>query len=160
MNYETTWYASNKAAYDEVEQGRLGEIRRVVVHDGHQGPKEIGVPPEFLSWLTDPATEWRRRALRLRLLWRGPDDVADARRDAADGDGGGESRQAADLSEGRRRLDHHPARIRMRRPCIMGSWNWPFARKDMEVYGATGYAITVAADQIADSASSMMLRSK
>jgi predicted dehydrogenase len=31
---------------------------------------------------------------------------------------------------------------------IMGSWNWPFARKDMEVYGATGYAITVAADQI------------
>ena len=31
---------------------------------------------------------------------------------------------------------------------IMGSWNWPFGRKDMEVYGATGYAITVAADQI------------
>ena len=54
MNYETTWYASNQAAYDEVRDGRLGEIRRVVVHDGHQGPKEIGVPPEFLSWLTDP----------------------------------------------------------------------------------------------------------
>ena len=31
----------------------------------------------------------------------------------------------------------------------MGSWNWPFARKDMEVYGATGYAITVGADQAA-----------
>src|ERR1700739_5008348 len=31
---------------------------------------------------------------------------------------------------------------------IQGSWNWPFARKDMEVYGATGYAITGAADQI------------
>jgi predicted dehydrogenase len=28
------------------------------------------------------------------------------------------------------------------------SWNWPFSRKDMEVYGATGYAITVAADQL------------
>jgi glucose-fructose oxidoreductase len=55
VNYETTWYASNKAAYDELEQGQLGAIRRVVVHDGHQGPKEIGVPPEFLSWLTDPA---------------------------------------------------------------------------------------------------------
>ncbi len=55
VNYETTWYASNRAAYDELEQGRLGELRRVVVHDGHQGPKEIGVPPEFLGWLTDPA---------------------------------------------------------------------------------------------------------
>jgi len=30
----------------------------------------------------------------------------------------------------------------------MGSWNWPFARKDMEVYGATGYAITVGPDQV------------
>ena len=26
----------------------------------------------------------------------------------------------------------------------MGSWNWPFARKDMEVYGATGYASPLA----------------
>jgi predicted dehydrogenase len=24
---------------------------------------------------------------------------------------------------------------------IQGSWNWPFGRKDLEVYGATGYAI-------------------
>jgi glucose-fructose oxidoreductase len=31
---------------------------------------------------------------------------------------------------------------------IQASWNWPFGRKDMEVYGATGYAITVGADQV------------
>jgi len=31
---------------------------------------------------------------------------------------------------------------------IQASWNWPFSRKDMEVYGATGYAITVAADKL------------
>ena len=31
---------------------------------------------------------------------------------------------------------------------IHGSWNWPFARKDMEVYGATGYAITVGPDKM------------
>ncbi len=31
---------------------------------------------------------------------------------------------------------------------LMGSWNWPFARKDMEVYGATGYLITVGPDQV------------
>ena len=37
------------------ESGQAGNVRRVVVNDGHQGPKEIGVPPEFLSWLTDPA---------------------------------------------------------------------------------------------------------
>jgi predicted dehydrogenase len=31
---------------------------------------------------------------------------------------------------------------------IQGSWNWPFSRKDMEVYGATGYAITVGPDKM------------
>ena len=30
---------------------------------------------------------------------------------------------------------------------IQGSWNWPFARKDMEIYGATGYADTVYDDK-------------
>ena len=54
MNYETSWYRSNHAAYDLVHEGALGQIRKVVVHDGHQGPKEIGVQPEFLAWLTDP----------------------------------------------------------------------------------------------------------
>jgi len=54
VNYETTWYASNREVFAEAGQGKLGEIRKVVVHDGHEGPKEIGVEPEFLSWLTDP----------------------------------------------------------------------------------------------------------
>jgi glucose-fructose oxidoreductase len=31
---------------------------------------------------------------------------------------------------------------------LMGSWNWPFGRKDMEVYGATGYLITVGPDKL------------
>src|SRR5262249_49984797 len=31
---------------------------------------------------------------------------------------------------------------------LMPSWNWPFSRKDMEVYGATGYAITVGTDKL------------
>ena len=54
VNYETTWYRSNRAAYDLVHEKALGDIRKVVVHDGHSGPKEIGVGPEFLAWLTDP----------------------------------------------------------------------------------------------------------
>src|SRR5438105_14514141 len=47
VNYETSWYPSNRAAYDLVHENGLGEIRKVVVHDGHNGPKEINVEPEF-----------------------------------------------------------------------------------------------------------------
>ena len=28
VNYETTWYSSNRAAYDELQQGKLGEFAR------------------------------------------------------------------------------------------------------------------------------------
>src|SRR6266850_6287372 len=54
VNYETTWYRSNQAAYDLAHENAMGEIRKIVVHDGHSGPKEIHVGPEFLVWLTDP----------------------------------------------------------------------------------------------------------
>src|SRR5262249_8430160 len=51
VNYETTWYRSNRAAYDLVRDHAIGEIRKVVVHDGHPGPKAINVQPEFFAWL-------------------------------------------------------------------------------------------------------------
>src|SRR5260221_11834401 len=55
VNYETPWYPANQAAYRLIwEQNTIGEMRKFVVHDGHRGPKEIGCPPEFLAWLTDP----------------------------------------------------------------------------------------------------------
>jgi predicted dehydrogenase len=31
---------------------------------------------------------------------------------------------------------------------VQASWNWPFGRKDMEVYGQSGYAITVQGNDI------------
>src|ERR1700730_15182725 len=46
VNYETSWYRSNRAAFDLVHADTIGDIRKVVIHDGHQGPKEIGVSAE------------------------------------------------------------------------------------------------------------------
>ena len=64
VNYETTCYPVNTPIGRMVrEDKKFGEIRRLVTHYGHQGPKEIGVGPEFFSWLTDPVTKWRRRAV-------------------------------------------------------------------------------------------------
>jgi predicted dehydrogenase len=55
VNYETTWYRSHGAMWDIIKrQKAAGQIRKMVAMDGHQGPKEIGVPPEFFEWLTDP----------------------------------------------------------------------------------------------------------
>jgi predicted dehydrogenase len=146
VNYETTWYASNRAAYDLVKDN-LGEIRKVVVHDGHSGPKEINVGPEFLAWLTDPKLN-------------GAGALFDFGCYGAD--------LMTWLMDGARPLtvtavtqqikpDIYPrvddeATIILTYPkaqaIVQASWNWPFDRKDMEVYGQKGYVITVRRDDI------------
>lgn len=147
VNYETTWYASNRAAYDALQNGSLGPARRIVVHDGHQGPKEIGVPPEFLSWLTDPAQNGAGALY----------DFGCYGVDLATWLMHGETPQSVtavvnhDKPEIYSRVDDDSTIIlqyRQAQAVIQGSWNWPFSRKDMEVYGAKGYAITVGPDKV------------
>ena len=55
VNYETTWYPGNQAAYELVcQQHAIGDLRKIVVHDGHSGPKGSA---DFLVWLTDPVLD-------------------------------------------------------------------------------------------------------
>ncbi len=147
VNYETTWYASNRAAYDAAEQGQLGAIRRVVAHDGHQGPVEIHTPPEFLRWLTDPAQNGAGALYDFGCY--GVDLMTWLMR--------GETPLTVTAVTNHDKPEMYPrvdddATIVLTYPraqaVIQASWNWPFNRKDMEVYGATGYAITVGADQV------------
>jgi len=147
VNYETTWYASNRAAYDELKNGKLGDVRRVVVHDGHQGPQEIGVPPEFLNWLTDP--EQNGAGALYDFGCYGVDLMTWLMH--------GETPITVTAVVNHDKPHLYPkvdddATVVLTYPhaqaVIQASWNWPFGRKDMEVYGATGYAITVAADQV------------
>jgi len=147
VNYETTWYASNKAAYDEAEQGRLGAIRRVVIHDGHQGPAEIGVQPEFLNWLTDPAKNGAGSLYDFGcygvdlMTWLMHGETPLTVTAVTTQDKPQTYPKVDDDSTIVLAYPHAQA-------VIQGSWNWPFARKDMEVYGATGYAITVGLDRL------------
>jgi glucose-fructose oxidoreductase len=142
VNYETTWYASNRAVYEQLTERKLGEVRRVVVHDGHEGPKEIGVPPEFLGWLTDPAQNGAGALYDFGCY--GVDLMTWLMH--------GETPLTVTAVLNHDKPQIYPkvdddATIVLQYPhaqaVIMGSWNWPLGRKDMEVYGATGYAITV-----------------
>ncbi len=65
-NFETSWYASNAYVHDLYKQGALGDIRRIIVNDGHSGP--YAMSKEFVDWLTDPIKNGGRSTLRFRLL--------------------------------------------------------------------------------------------
>ena len=141
VNYETTWYPANHAAYALIHERReIGELRKIVVHDGHQGPKEIGCSAAFLEWLTDPGLN-------------GGGALTDFGCYGAD--------LITWLMKGQRPISvvavtqqikpqvypkvDDEATIVLTYPqaqgIIQASWNWPFNRKDMEVYGRTGYVL-------------------
>lgn len=147
VNYETTWYPSNRAAYDLVHENALGPVRKVVIHEGHSGPKEIGVSPEFLGWLTDPKLNGGGALYDFGCYG------ADLMTWLVDG----QRPDSVTAVTQRFKPDVYPrvddeATIVLAYPkaqaIIQASWNWPFDRKDMEVYGQTGYAITVKRDQL------------
>jgi predicted dehydrogenase len=147
VNYETTWYASNKAAYDELEAGKLGPLRKLVVHDGHKGPAEIGVQPEFLKWLTDPQQNGAGALF----------DFGCYGVDLATWLMHGETPLTVTAVTQTLKPDKYPhvddeGTIILTYPhaqaIIQGSWNWPFDRKDMEVYGATGSLMTIKSDKV------------
>jgi len=141
-NFETSWYASNQYVNDLYQAGKLGEIRKVMVNDGHQGPKEIGVGKEFFDILTDPAKNGAGAlvdfgcygANLMTWLMKGERPIS------------------VTAVTHQNKPDIYPkvddeASIVLQYPkaqCIIqGSWNWTFARKDMEVYGTKGYAVAV-----------------
>jgi len=54
-DYETSWYPTTAKSFQLVNDSNfVGKLKKVVMHDGHQGPKEIGCDKIFLDWLTDP----------------------------------------------------------------------------------------------------------
>lgn len=147
VNYETTWYASNRDAYEQAQRGQLGPIRRVVVHDGHEGPQEIGVQPEFLKWLTDPAQNGAGALYDFGcygvdlMTWLMHGEAPETVTAVVNHDKPSVYPRVDDDATIVLQYPHAQA-------VIQASWNWPFSRKDMEVYGAKGYAITVGADKV------------
>ena len=147
-NYETTWYNTNQQVQEMVnDQHAIGDIRKMVVHDGHQGPKEIGCSADFLGWLTDPVKNGGG-AIRdfgcyganlMVWLMHGEAPVAVTA------------------------MTHHiktavypkvddDATILLEFPNATGiieaSWNWPFGIKDLEVFGVSGYLHALNANQL------------
>jgi predicted dehydrogenase len=138
-NYETTWYASNQQVYKMVyDQDKIGDIRKMVVHDGHQGPKEIGCSPDFLKWLTDPVKNGGGALMDfgcyganlMTWLMKGKAPIA------------------VTAITRHYKPDVYPkvdddATILLEYPGAVGqieaSWNWPFGIKDLEVFGVKGY---------------------
>lgn len=145
VNYETTWYPGNQAAYDIVHQNQIGDLRKVVICDGHSGPKEIGCSADFLRWLTDPVLNGGGALPDFGCYG------ADLMTWLMDG-----ARPVSVFAVTRHiKPEIYPkveddATVVVTYPkaqaILQASWNWPFSRKDMEVYGQSGYVLVPKSD--------------
>jgi len=142
-NFETSWYPTTVKAFELVNDSNyIGDIKKVVIHDGHQGPKEISVNKEFFDWLTDPVQNGGGALMDfgcyganlMTYLMKGQQPVS------------------VTAVTQHFKPDIYPkvedeATIVVSYPAaqciIQASWNWPFGRKDMEVYGVKGYVMAV-----------------
>lgn len=147
-NYETTWYASHHAAKRMISaDAAFGGIRKIVVHDGHPGPAEIGCSKEFLEWLTDPKlngggalTDFGCYGANLSTWLMN-----------------GEKPKTVTAVTQQLKPDKYPnvddeATIIITYPTaqaiLQASWNWNYNRKDIEVYCRSGFVHCLNATQL------------
>ena len=141
VNYETTWYPSHGAIWAMIKERRAaGDIRKMVALDGHSGPKAINVQPEFLAWLSDPVKNGAGALFDFGcyganlMTW-----LMDNQRPLA------VTAVTQQLQPAVYPKVDDEATILLEYPqaqgIIQASWNWPFNRKDLEVYGDHGLAI-------------------
>ncbi len=136
-NYETTWYPTTHKAYELLKNGSIGDMRKVIVRDGHKGPKKIGVNEEFLEWLTDPVHNGGGAIMDFGcygvnlITWlqngRKPKTVTAVTQQLQ-----AENNPYVD-DDATLILTYDDANA-----IIQPSWDWPIGRKDMEIYGLNG----------------------
>lgn len=140
-NYETSWYPTTEKTYQlAIDSNYVGKIRKAVFHHGHEGPREIGVSTEFFNWLTDPIqngggalTDFGCYGANISTYLMGntkPIAVTAVTSQYKPGIYPKVDDEATIIVE-------YPGA----QAIIQASWNWPFGRKDLELYGETGYII-------------------
>jgi predicted dehydrogenase len=147
-NYETTWYPSHRAIWKLLKEEKAGgALRKMVVMDGHEGPKEINVQPEFLAWLTDPVQNGAGALFDFGcyganlMTW-----LMDGQRPIA------VTAMTHRFKPSIYAKVDDEATILIEYPGAQGiaqaSWNWPFGRKDLEVYAERAYAIATGPNSV------------
>lgn len=138
-NYETSWYPATDEVIEKVHENAedFGKLRKAVFHHGHKGPKEIGVEKEFLDWLTDPIKNGGGALMDfgcyganiMTFMTHGEIPISVR------------ALVQTHKPEIYKEVDDEATILveyASSQAIIQGSWNWPFDRKDMDVYGEYG----------------------
>jgi predicted dehydrogenase len=135
VNYWNVWVPPTHSLFHKVQAQEVGPVQKIVVQYGHRGPKEIGVSPQFASWLYDPKKngggaimDFGCYGAELSLWLKGrPERVfASTRKLKTD------QHNAVD-DDATIVLEYPDATA-----IIEASWDWPYGKEQIEVFGPKG----------------------
>ena len=135
VNYWNAWVAPSHDIFHRVRAGEVGPIQKIIVQYGHRGPKEIGVTQQFANWLYDPAKngggaimDFGCYGAELSLWLKGrPTRVYATTRKLKVEQNNKVDDDATIV------LDYPDATA-----IIEASWNWPYTKDQVEVFGPKG----------------------
>ncbi|HXN53755.1 MAG TPA: Gfo/Idh/MocA family oxidoreductase [Candidatus Acidoferrum sp.] len=135
VNYWNAWVAPSHDLFHRVRAGEVGPIQKIIVQYGHRGPKEIGVSQQFANWLYDPVKngggaimDFGCYGAELSVWLKGrPTRVYATTRKLKVEQNNKVDDDATIV------LDYPDATA-----IIEASWDWPYTKEQVEVFGPKG----------------------
>jgi predicted dehydrogenase len=138
VNYWNAWVAPSHELVRALKSDQVGPIQKIIVQYGHRGPKEIGVSQYFADWLYDPVKNGGGAIMDFGCygaewaLWlKGRPTRVYA--------------TAAKLKVEQHNKVDDDATIVLDYPdataIIQASWDWPYGKGQVEVFGPKGSLI-------------------
>ena len=135
VNYWNAWVAPSHDLFHRVRAGEVGPVQKIIVQYGHRGPKEIGISQQFANWLYDPVKngggaimDFACYGAELSLWLKGrPTRVYATTRKMKVEQNNKVDDDATIV------LDYQDATA-----IIEASWDWPYTKEQVEVFGPKG----------------------
>jgi predicted dehydrogenase len=135
VNYWNAWVAPTHTIFHKVYAGELGPVQKIIVQYGHRGPKEIGISSQFASWLYDPKKngggaimDFGCYGAELSLWLKGrPTRVFATTRKL-------KVEQHNEVDDDATIVLEYPDATEI----IEASWDWPYTKEQVEVFGPKG----------------------
>ena len=135
VNYWNAWVAPSHDLFHRVRAGEVGPIQKIIVQYGHRGPKEIGISQQFANWLYDPVKngggaimDFGCYGAELSLWLKGrPTRVYATTRKM-------KVEQNNKVDDDATIVLNYPDATAI----IEASWDWPYTKDQVEVFGPKG----------------------
>jgi predicted dehydrogenase len=135
VNYWNVWVAPTHTLFHKVYGGELGPVKKILVQYGHRGPKEIGITQQFASWLYDPKKngggaimDFGCYGAELSLWLKGrPARVFASTRKL-------KTEQNNEVDDDATIVLEYPDATAI----LEASWDWPYTKEQVEVFGPKG----------------------